>query len=345
MFTRFVAVLPLVLTAALAACGGAPPAPVVPPARPVRVAAVADTIAAATVVASGTLGAREALPLAFKVGGVVSRVLVDAGARVRAGQLLAVIDTREIDAGVARAQAGLEKAERDAARVERLYRDSVVTRAQYDDARTAVAVARADLDAVAFNRGRAVIVAPAAGVVLQRLAEPGQLVDPGQAILRFGSGARGQAFRTGLVDRDALRLRAGDAAELRFDAQPGRRYTATVAEIAGSSTPGTGTYEVVLTVRGAEALPDGLVGQAVIRVRGTGTQRVVPIEAMVEADGDSGTVFAYDAGTRRAARRAVRIAALDGRRVAIADGLAGVTQVVTDGAAYLNDGDAVQVVP
>lgn len=333
------------LAAVLAACGGAPPAPPVPPARPVRVAAVADTVAAVTVVASGTLGVREALPLAFKVGGIVSRVAVDAGTRVRAGQLLAVLDTREIDAGVARAQAGLEKAERDAARVERLYRDSVVTRAQYDDARTAVAIARADLDAVAFNRGRAVIVAPAAGVVLQRLAEPGQLVQPGQPIVQFGSGARGQAFRTGLVDRDALRVRPGDTAELRFEALPDRRFAATVAEIAGSATPGTGTYEVVLRVEGAGALPDGLVGQAVIRVRGTGRQQVVPIEAMVEADGHEGTVFAYDPGTRRAARRTVRIAALDGRRVAIADGLAGVRTVVTEGAAYLNDGDAVQVVP
>jgi multidrug efflux system membrane fusion protein len=72
---------------------------------PVRIAAVTEA-GDATISATGTLGAKDEIPLAFKIGGVVSAVSVDDGARVRAGQPLAALDLREIDAGVAKATAG-----------------------------------------------------------------------------------------------------------------------------------------------------------------------------------------------------------------------------------------------
>src|SRR6266567_4694514 len=91
---------------------------------PVRVAPIVAASAAA-ISATGTLGAKDEIPLAFKIGGVVSSVSVDEGARVRKGQPLATLDLREIDAAVAKATAGADKALRDAVRVERLYHDSV----------------------------------------------------------------------------------------------------------------------------------------------------------------------------------------------------------------------------
>ena len=71
---------------------------------PVRVAPVASA-GSASISATGTLGAKDEIPLAFKIGGVVSSVSVDEGARVRKGQSLATLDLREIDAAVAKAAA------------------------------------------------------------------------------------------------------------------------------------------------------------------------------------------------------------------------------------------------
>jgi membrane fusion protein, multidrug efflux system len=71
----------------------------------------------------------------------------------------------------------------------------------------------------------------------------------------------------------------------------------------------------------------------------------VPIEAVVEADGDSGTVYtiARGAAPPRARRVPVAIAFVRGAQAAVRAGLEGVTEVVTDGAAYLEDGAPVRI--
>jgi RND family efflux transporter MFP subunit len=202
-------------------------------------------------VATGTLGPKEEIPLSFKIGGVVSRVLVDAGARVRMGATLAALDLSEIDAAVTRAQSAADKAERDLLRARRLYGDSVVTLAQLQDAETGGEIARADLETARFNRRHAVIVAPAGGVILRREAEPGELVAPGAQILVLGSNARGAVVRVGLADRDVVRVRRGDRASVRFDALPDREFAGVVAEIAAAADPLTGTYRVEVSIPSA----------------------------------------------------------------------------------------------
>ena len=71
---------------------------------------------------------------------------------MHAGQLLATLDLREIDAQLTKAKSGAAKADRDLARATRLYNDSVATRQQLDDAATAAEVAHADVAAASVNR-------------------------------------------------------------------------------------------------------------------------------------------------------------------------------------------------
>ena len=73
--------------------------------------------------------------------------------------------------------------------------------------------------------------------------------------------------------------------------------------------------------------------------------RTVPIEAVLEADGERATVYALAADGRTARRVPVRVGAIRGGRVAVSEGLDGVARVVTRGAAYLGDGVPVEVVP
>jgi multidrug efflux system membrane fusion protein len=335
---------------ALATAGCAGPAEVPPrggagASRPVRVAAVVDSALTRPVNGTGTLGAKDELTLSFKVGGVIARVLVDAGNRVYRGQVLATLERREIDAGVAKALSAEEKASRDVARFERLYADSVVTRVQLQDARTVLTAAAADLDAATFNQRYATIAAPAAGTVLTRKANPGELVSSGTTVLTLASAARGVVVRVGLPDRDVVRVAAGNRAVVRFDAYPDKDFAGSVSEIAAAASPGTGTYPVEIALRGAGTLPNGLVGRVEISPATAHPVGVVPIEAIVEADGGRGTVYVLSGDARHAERRDVTIGFTDGRRVGITAGLRGARAVVTEGAAYLNNGDAVRVLP
>jgi len=343
-------ILTLLLSAVFTACGRGRAA--APGARAetlvaVRVEPVAFELVTRPVTATGALGPKEEVPLSFKVGGVIAQLRVDEGQSVRAGDTLALLDLSEIDAAVVRARSAADKAERDLTRAQRLYSDSVATLEQAQNAETGRDVARAELETATFNRRYAIIVAPASGVILKRSAEPGELVQAGMPILKLGSHARGVVVRAGLADRDVVRVRLGDRAVVRFDAFPDQTFEGSVTELAGASDPMTGTYDVEVTVPrlAGSRLASGLVGQVEIRPAATHRVALIPIESLLEADGSHATVFAVSADGRRAERRSVTIAFLTGDRVAVTSGLEGVTTVVTDGAAYLDDGAMLRIRP
>jgi len=331
----------------LAACGHDEPAATPAAPRAVRAVSVESGSAEAPIIASGLLATRDEAQLSFKTGGVVRRIAVRAGDGVKAGQVLAEIELAEVDAGLAQARAAYEKAERDQARGKKLFDEDVITREQLDDLGTAATVARARLDAAEYNRRHAQIVAPGNGVVLRRLVEPRETVAPGQPVLTLSQSNSGHVLKLGLADRDAVRVQLGDRAQIRFDAYPQRTFAARVIEIGHGADPRTGTFPVELELDdaalGDARLPSGLVGSATITVRGQGgTRSYLPLTALVEGSQRAMTVFTLQ-GTSVHARK-VQIAFIAGDRVALESPLPPGTRVVTDGAAYLADGESVRVV-
>jgi RND family efflux transporter MFP subunit len=326
---------------------GAPPetARPEPEAVSVRVAPVQERVIARTVLAPGTFGPKDETRLSFKIGGVIATVSVEAGESVRAGDVLAELDLREIDSALRKARSSATDAERDLERARRLYADSVITLAQLQDAETGAEVAHADLEIAEFNRRYAVITAPANGTILDRSAEPGETVSPGTEILVLGSRERGGVIRVGLADRDVVRVRLGDAGTARFGVTGDRVFNGVVTEIAAAATPSTGTYAVELTLQDAGPLAAGLVGSVEISAGAGEPARVVPVEAVLEADGAGATVFTVVGDGTRVERKEVTLAFISGDEVVVTHGLEGVAAVVTDGAAWLSDGDAVRVLP
>lgn len=310
----------------------------------VRLAPVAPGPVERPVRAAGLLAARSEWDLAFKVGGVLARVHVREGERVRAGQLLAELDPTELVAGVAQAREASTKARRDAARVEQLAASEVAPRVAADDARTGVAVADAALAAAEFNLRHARLVAPEDGWVDRRAAEPGEVVGPGRPVLHL-SGGRGHVVRADLAERDVLGLAPGAPAVVTLDARPGLELPGRVTEIAHAASRGTGTWQVEIAVDPARAGAPLLAGlTAKVRIpRSVPAAGAVPLAAVVGGDGASGAVFAVEGG--RARRVPVEIAFLDGGRAVLSRGVESLAAVVTDGADRLRDGAPVRVAP
>ena len=315
---------------------------VVSTAIPVRLSPVISGEAGEAVEATGTLAASDELQLGFKIGGVIARVLVQEGQVVRAGQPLAALDLREIDAQLAKARTGLNKAQRDLARAQNLFKDSVATLENVQDATSAVEIAQSDYATAAFNQRYAVIVAPTNGVLLRKRANPGELVSPGQTVLVMGSAGSGSIVRVGVTDRDAVRIRMGDPATVEFSAYPDQQFTAVVSEVPAAANPMTGTYAVEVRLQQAPGMATGLIGKVVIHPRTSGTARKIPIEALVEADGNKGVVYTVDQDIAK--RRDISIAAIDERHVAVTAGLDDASLVVTAGGVYLSEGAKVKVV-
>ena len=333
----------LVLPLALSACSDAPGAPPpMPTHRTVKTAQVEWAEAPMPIRASGTLAQASEQTLSFKVGGIVARVAANEGDAVRAGQVLATLDLTEIDAQVQAARSASEKADRDLARATRLLADSVATPTQVRDAQTAAEVARSGLEAAEFNRSFAVVRAPESGRVLTRLAEPNELVAPGQPIFRVGTASGGWIVRAALADRDVVRVQQGDAADVTFGAFPGETFGGRVTQVAYAASGPGGTFEVEIAVSDADGrLRSGLVASVAIRTQGEG-HALVPSGALVSGDGDEGVVFTLDpSGVVK--RRAVQVLAFSGDRLAVAGGLSRSDRVVTTGAPFLSPGDTVVV--
>ena len=230
--------------------------------------------------AVGVVAPRDEVRLSFKTGGVVASIEVQEGDAVREGQVLAMLEQDEMDATLRQVRIATAKAQRDLDRARALYADGVATQEQVQDLTTALQMARATQDSAEFNARFTRIVAPADGVVMQRLAEPRELVAPGQPLLRVGMTSRGWVVKAALTDRDVVRVRADDEATVFLDAYPTHELPGRVTKIAAAADPATGTYEMeVLVEPGEVRLVSGLVARAQVRDGRESARPAVPLAA------------------------------------------------------------------
>lgn len=335
------------LTLALVACGSGDAAPPAEDAAliPVRVTTPRLRTTEPEIVLTGILGAKEEVPLGFKIGGVVNTIAADVGDRVREGQLLAALSLTEIEAQVSAAREGRDKARRDLTRAEALHADSVATLSQLEDARTGLEVAEAQLRAAEFNRRYAEVRAPAAGVILRRQVESGQLVGPGTPVFVLRVERTGLVLRAGASDREAVRISDGMRAIVTFDAFAGDSFAGRVQQVAVAASPLTGTYEVEVSVDPASRpLVSGLIGRARVTPPTDRPVTTIPTESLLEVDGAWATVFVLTAEGERVARRRVQVLWLDGTMAAVRGGVDSTSRVVTAGATRLTDGARVRLV-
>src|SRR4051794_32933569 len=184
---------------------------------------------ARTVAASGPLAARRDQPIGIAgQGGRVVRVLVDAGAWVRAGQVLAVVDRSVQTQQAAQLAAQVDAARANAALAQANYERAVslqgrgfVSKAEIDSKKSSrdaayaqVRVAQATLAATRAQIGQLNVLAPAAGLILSRSVEVGQIVGPGSpALFRLAEGGQ-MEMRANLSQQDLSFVQTGMAASV-----------------------------------------------------------------------------------------------------------------------------------
>ena len=311
---------------------------------PVRLVSVEGKEMAREVHTYGRASSKKEIKLSFKTSGIIQDIFVDEGQLVKSGQLLAQLDLSEIESQVKQAQSAFEKAQRDQERVANLYSEKAATLEQFQNIQTAFQVAESRLVAAKFNLRHSKIHAPARGRILKRLVEENEIVGAGMPVFFFASAEKDWIVRVGVSDRDLVRLRLRDPAVVTFDAYAGEKFEAYVAEIVESADPMTGTYEVELRISpGDKRLVSGFVAKVDIFPTAKKFYSIIPVNALVEAEGNRGFVFTVDRNTLVARRIPVRIGFLFAEKVAVESGLEKVQEVVTEGALYLGEGKEVIV--
>ncbi|HEU4496573.1 MAG TPA: efflux RND transporter periplasmic adaptor subunit [Flavobacterium sp.] len=299
-----------------------------------------------TVAVSGQFSTDDEVVLSFKSGGIVAQLPVKEGDYVKKGQVLARLDLTEIRASLNQSQLAVMKAKRDFQRMSSLYKDSVVTLEQFQNAKTALDVAKQQSSAVAFNMAYSEIRALANGYILKKFANAGQLVAPGQPILQAnGAGKSKWVLKAGLSDADWPLVNSGDKATVKTDALPGEALEGRVARKSQGVDPETGTFSIEIEIDASHGkkLASGMFGSAEIQTRKGSGLWTIPYEALLDANGSTGFVFITD-DNKTARKVPVEISQIGKNEVQIKKGLENHKSLITSGNAYLGDKSKITII-
>ncbi|MFO7370327.1 MAG: efflux RND transporter periplasmic adaptor subunit [Bacteroidales bacterium] len=304
-----------------------------------------ETEAAFPIHCSGILSSKRLIKMSFKTGGIISALAVEAGTKVKKGDLLASLEMTEIASQVDQARLAFEKAERDLLRVKKLHHDTVATLEQLQDATSAYEIALRNVNIAEFNRQYSRIQAPSDGIVIATLAEEHELVGAGTPVIVFSEqGSEEWVIKAGLADKVIVKVNKGDRAVAIFDAYPGKKFEAYVSQLTETADPYTGTFEVELTIDpGNERMINGLVAVVYIEAQNNHVVTLVPPEALTEAGGSQGYVYVLQQADTTAKKVPVTIAYLDNHYVAVREPVNNMGLVITEGAAHLENGSKVSL--
>jgi HlyD family secretion protein len=301
---------------------------------------------------TGSIAARRDMPVGVQgEGGLVTAVLVDAGQFVKAGQVLARIDRNVQTQQLAQMAASITSARADAAigqseldRAGKLVGKGFIAKADIDrktatrDAALAkVELAKAQYGEMQARLGRLDVRAPAAGLVLARNVEAGQVVSSGGTpLFRVAEGGILE-MRAQVAEQDMARLKVGMPADVRpvgsANAYHGRIWLIDPV-IDATSRQGIARIAVAY----APGLRVGAFANASIAA-GEATQPVLP-QSAVQVDGDGSYVYVI-AGDGSVVRRGITVGRVSDQGVGVARGLVGNEKVVVSAAAFLRPGEKI----
>jgi membrane fusion protein (multidrug efflux system) len=312
-----------------------------PPAAPVELTVVGKGDLSTWLQSTTTLEPRESAALVARRAGQVTAVLVEEGAWVRAGDVLARLDDREAALEVDKAEVAFEVASREFERGEELERQGFLTPRERDDLRLKRRQAEVELERARYELSLRRIMAPFAGRVTERHIELGENLTEGRTCFRV---VDFDPLRAKLYfpERDLPSLRVGQEAEVNVLAERGRAWKARVALVNPVIDQSNGTVKVTLELPNTDgALRPGAFAR--VRLR-TGDHRgvlLVPQRGVLSEDGEE---YVYVARGDTVVRAPVRLGVRDGERAEVLAGLAAGDRVVTVGQGGLKPGTRIRPV-
>lgn len=338
----------------LAACSK--PEPPAEPVRAVRTMVVAADGAQVVHEYAGEVRARTESRLSFRVGGKLLKRHVDLGQHVKAGQLIAELDPRDLQLGEAASQAAvrsaqvnLELAQADVRRYQELAAQGFISGAELQRREVTLKAAQAQLDQARAQSGvqgnqaaYTVLRAEAAGVITAVEAEPGAVLTAGTTVVRLAhDGPRDIVFSVPEQRVATLRAHASRPGALTATlwGAPSAAKPARLRDLAAAADPATRTFLAKAEV----ADPAMRLGQtATVRLAEPAVRGLprVPLSAVFEHQGRT-SLWVLDPATMTVSPRPIAVGGAQGNEVVVAGGVDPGATVVTAGVHVLTPGQKV----
>lgn len=298
----------------------------------------------------GSITAERQINISSRISSYITELPVEEGEQVENGQVLAVLDHKELNNQISSARAAAQSAQavltdsiNDVGRFEALLAQGSISEAKVRKVRLQQATAEENLKAaqaaLALARSQSQYVqirSPASGIVIRRHQSVGDLATPGVPLLAIETRDR-LKFETFVAESQLANISVGDPVQLQID-NFGQTLSAEISQIVYAGDPVTRSYKTTLLLPGQTGLYSGMYGRATFTV-GHSSNVTIPLSALVEKSGLQG-VYVVDSDNHLRFRW-LRIRRLWPDVVEIASGLDAGERIVTDVAAGIREGDRI----
>lgn len=292
---------------------------------------------------TGTIEPSDVVYLYARAAGDVTSVLVKAGDTVEAGQLLAVIDTKQVEAAenaMESARLSYESAQSTLSRQELLYAGGDISEQEYEQYQNQAESSRLAYESAKMSYETQVeysnITAPVSGVIESCSIEAFDHVSSNEELCVI-SGEGAQTLKFKVTERVARHLSAGG--ELRVE-KDGETYSGSITEVSGMADASTGLFEVKGSINGADSVASGSVVKIYLVSDRAENVMTVPVDA-VYFDGGVGNVYLYQDGTVH--KQQVEVGIFDSSLAEIQSGLTESDLVISTWSSELYEGSTVKL--
>ncbi len=288
---------------------------------------------------TGTVKARNQIKLLAEEGGILNRIMRDKGRFVSAGDTLAILENKVLEAGYKQAQAALKQAQLDFDSKKVLYEKKAISANEYLASKYGLERAQATNDLARARFDKLFITAPMSGFVNERYYDLGAYAQPMTPLFEFIDNAQ-LIISAGVAERFLRDIKIGTKAEIGFDAFPGLVLNSKVTFVSRSIDPINRTFLVEMKVDNPDRkLNPQMIANVKLLRRAFDNSIVIPIDAII--DSEQGSHVFIENGTK-AHKKPVKIKAIYEDSVMV-EGLAPGQKLVIVGQRELTDGDPLEI--
>lgn len=299
----------------------------------------------------GKVKAAHRAELSFQVAGQIEQLNLLEGQHVKKGEVLSQLDQKSLIYAVKAAKARFHASKQDYERASQLFQEKVISKAQFDSAKSTHEVARAELDIQEKALADTRLIAPFDGLVAKRYVETKEHIAKGKPVLLLQD-ISGIEVEVQLPEQLVARGGADilDQLQVRFDACPDQAFAARAMELGMESSQDTRTYALVIKLPapadmkilpGMTATVTGLIRDSANRTT-AGNAVLVPVEAVAFTPDSRAFVWIVDPDTQKAEKRIVQVGIMHGDNIEVKKGVRAKELVAVAGLNSLNEGQRVR---
>lgn len=241
---------------------------------------------------TGTLEGINETDIISETSGKITKINADVGTYIAVNSSVAEVENDLQEIAVEAARVNSEKADADLKRVKNLFSQNAVSETQLENAQVGAKAALAQLKLAQKNYDNTFLKTPIAGRLAQKFVVIGQMITPGTKVATVVDDSR-MKLKVGIPENFVSFVKRGSGIQVKSDAVPNRIFSGKVKTIALKADPQTRTFqaEIELPNDHGRSLRSGMFAKAEITTSADEKSLVIPVAALIEANGNSPSVF------------------------------------------------------